>query len=487
MEQQIWQKRSTGAWKWVLVTLAALVLLVGGPVYFLLGVNRFSLELKLVGEDTIYLEYGDSYQEPGIRAALRGTLLWQAGEGVDAEVKIHSPLNQQKLGKYTLTYAARFLWWEASAQRTVWVVDTRPPVITLAGDGAAHIAGTPYEEEGFTAMDNYDGDITHRVQRTEEMGLIRYTVLDSSGNQAYAERQVPYHDPVPPEILLTGGEAYVHPAGQIYREPGFAARDVGDGDVTHLVQVEGEVAWYKPGVYPVTYRVSDSRGNETVVTRRVEVRAAQRPQVEEPENKTVYLTFDDGPSPYTPQLLDVLDRYGVKATFFVADTDCIDLLKDIAQRGHSIGIHSVTHDYFSIYTSVDAYFADLYAMQDIIYEHTGIKTTLMRFPGGSSNTVSWYNRGIMTLLTQAVEAAGFQYFDWNVDSNDAGGANNKNTVRSNVIGGIASQPWSVVLQHDIHPYSVAAVEEILIWGLNNGYTFQPLTPTSPPAHHEVNN
>ena len=157
------------------------------------------------------------------------------------------------------------------------------------------------------------------------------------------------------------------------------------------------------------------------------------------------------------------------------------------KEGHSIGIHTMTHDYNAIYSSEEAFFKDLYGMQDIIYRETGIKTTLMRFPGGGSNLVSDFNEGIMTRLSKAVQDSGFQYFDWNVDSNDAGGARRRETVAGNVIDGIQKQPVSVVLQHDIHGFSVAAVEDIILWGLEQGYQFLPLTPSSPTMHHTVLN
>lgn len=487
MERQVWQKSQGGGWKWIVGSLTILAFLIGAAAFWLFGVNNFSFRLELAGEENIYLEYGSAYIEPGVEPVLAGTALWQTGIMPPAEILCDSDLDEGSLGKYAVTYTAQFLWWKATAQRTVWVVDSERPVITLTGNGAAHIAGQPYEEEGFTATDNYDGDITHKVVRTEDMGRIRYTVLDSSGNFAYAEREVPYHDPVPPEITLMGGEHLVHPAGIRFADPGYTAEDIGDGNVTEAVSVEGNVVWYRPGCYPITYTVSDSRGNETTATRMVEVQAAERPEIIFPAGKTIYLTFDDGPGPYTEQLLDVLDKYGVKATFFVVNTDCAEIMKQITDRGHSIGIHSVTHDYGTIYTSPEVYFEDLYAMQDIIYQYTGVKTNLMRFPGGSSNTVSRYNPGIMTLLTQAVEDAGFRYFDWNVDSNDAGGATKSGTVRNNVIEGVQNQPYSVVLQHDIHPFSVAAVEEIIVWGQESGYTFLPLTESSPPVHHGVNN
>ena len=93
----------------------------------------------------------------------------------------------------------------------------------------------------------------------------------------------------------------------------------------------------------------------------------------------------------------------------------------------------------------------------------------------------------MTRLSQAVQDAGFQYFDWNVDSNDAGGALRAKTVAANVIGGADTHRVSVVLQHDIHAYSVEAVEDIIVWGLNNGYRFLPLKSDSPTMHHTVLN
>ena len=186
--------------------------------------------------------------------------------------------------------------------------------------------------------------------------------------------------------------------------------------------------------------------------------------------------------------MNVLEKYNVKATFFVISTGYNHLLKDIAAAGHSIGIHSTTHKYAQIYSSTDAYFNDLYTMRDIIYNYTGIKTNLMRFPGGGSNTISLdYCPGIMSELTKDVQACGFKYFDWNVSSGDAGGTEITSEVVQNVISGVKKHDVSVVLQHDIKNFSVNAVEEIIVWGLSNGYTFLPLDETSPTMHHRVNN
>jgi len=202
----------------------------------------------------------------------------------------------------------------------------------------------------------------------------------------------------------------------------------------------------------------------------------------------IYLTFDDGPGPYTEALLEVLDKYDVKATFFVTNGEYNHVMKQIVDQGHAIGIHSVTHNYEKIYASPEAYFEDLHGMQEIIYKNTGVRTTLMRFPGGGSNLVSRrISPGIMSLLTEAVQDGGFQYFDWNVTSGDAGETQETDEVYLNVVEGVRNNRVSVVLQHDIHPYSVDAVEDIIIWGLNNGYRFLALEENSPGFHHYVAN
>lgn len=471
-----------------ILMIFALIMAATGVVFF--GVNHFLLEVIPIGGESVLLEYGESYQDSGARVRLRGTIFLR--EGIypqTAELRVENTLQEQELGRYTIRYRAQWLWLKADAERTVAVIDSRCPVITLTEDNPAkRNPGTVYTEAGFQAWDNYDGDITDRVIRTEEMGKIIYSVTDSSGNPAVAERIVPYHDPIPPKILLKGGENYVIPTGRPYLEPGYQATDNVDGDLTETVSVEGNVDWLRPGTYPISYTVTDAYENRVQVIRNVRVQAAERPETCWPQRKTIYLTFDDGPGPYTEKLLDVLDSFGVKATFFVTDSEYVHLMREIVDRGHSIGIHSVTHDYEEIYASPKAYFEDLFDMQRIIYENTGILTTLMRFPGGSSNEVSSRScKGIMTFLTEAVQDAGFRYFDWNVDSDDAGFAHQKKTVVDNVKQGISAAGIALVLQHDIHPYSVAAVEEIVRWGLDNGYQFLPLEENSPNFPHPLNN
>ena len=198
--------------------------------------------------------------------------------------------------------------------------------------------------------------------------------------------------------------------------------------------------------------------------------------------KLMAITFDDGPGDYTLDLLDALAQRGVKATFFV--TNCNEdytwCIGEIARRGHSVGIHSATHDYNAIYQSEEAYFADFCRMQEIIFEQTGEDAKLVRFPGGSSNTVSHFNPGIMTRLTNDLNDMGYAYFDWNVSAT-------RYTVIENFKESVPKHDYSVVLQHDTNAFSVDAVEEILSWGIKNGYSFRALDLTSPAVHHSVAN
>jgi peptidoglycan/xylan/chitin deacetylase (PgdA/CDA1 family) len=204
----------------------------------------------------------------------------------------------------------------------------------------------------------------------------------------------------------------------------------------------------------------------------------------------IYLTFDDGPSDYTASLLDVLAKYNVKATFFVTGYGDDALIRREYDEGHAIGLHTNSHIYSYVYSSVDNYMADLNAVGDRVRRITGKATKLMRFPGGSSNMISAYYDGgskIMSKLVGLMNEQGYTYFDWNVDSKDAGGAKTPEEVLENVITGIEKRSVSVVLQHDIHGFSVDAVERIINWGLSQGYTCLPLTESSPACEHNIRN
>ena len=467
--------------------LLALVVLLLAVIVLVWGINRWTLELNVNGDSPVTVEYASDYDDPGATATLRGTLFCRSGKPL--KVKTKGKVDTKSLGEQTITYSAHFLPISKKEVRTVTVADTTAPKIELKTDPDTFtLPNHEYKEEGFTAEDNYDGDLTDKVEREEKDGVITYTVTDSSGNTATETREIVYGDPEPPKIELKGSMIMTMQAGDEFKDPGFTATDNADGDVTDKVEVKGKFTTFAAGKHVLTYEVKDSYGNKSKAKRTVLVRAAEQPKVKAPEGKVVYLTFDDGPGQYTEKLLKVLKKYNAKATFFLVNTDYTDLIKKEYDEGHSIAIHSATHDYATIYASEEAFFKDMNKMQSVIESKIGKKTTMMRFPGGSSNMVSaHYSSGIMTRLVQDVTDQGFQYYDWNVASGDAGETTSTAKVAQNVISGIQNQDVSVVLQHDIKGFSVDAVEEILKWGQSHGYSFQALQPDSPPAHHPVNN
>ena len=163
----------------------------------------------------------------------------------------------------------------------------------------------------------------------------------------------------------------------------------------------------------------------------------------------VYLTFDDGPSDNTDRILDILDDYNVKATFFVTgkeDEASKAAYQRIVDEGHTIAMHSYSHNYSSIYSSLDSFKEDFYRIYDLIYETTGVQCDLYRFPGGSSNQVSNTD---MTEYISFLNSEGIRYLDWNVASGDAtSSAYTSDDLVENVMADVVKYKTSVVLLHD---------------------------------------
>lgn len=208
--------------------------------------------------------------------------------------------------------------------------------------------------------------------------------------------------------------------------------------------------------------------------------------------KKAYLTFDDGPSANTAKILDILDRYNVKATFFVIYRKGYDsTYRDIVKRGHTLALHSYTHQYSKIYRSTGAYFDDLNRLSDYLHGLTGQRPSIMRFPGGGSNTVSRsYCKGIMSTLTSEVQKRGYRYYDWNVDSGDADDIRvSTATLISNVKRRCGSQKQAIILMHDSpsKTTTVEALPDIISYLQSKGYVLLPITESTPQMHHNVNN
>lgn len=216
--------------------------------------------------------------------------------------------------------------------------------------------------------------------------------------------------------------------------------------------------------------------------------AASSGQTVSSGGQTVYLTFDDGPSAVTVDILNVLDKYSVKATFFVTSGKYNSVMKEIVKRGHSIGLHCYNHSYSAIYKSDEAYFADLQKISDLVLSQTGKESKLIRFPGGSSNTVSKkYSNGIMSRITKSVTEKGYVYFDWNCQTGDAEGITDINKLVKNGTTYPKSAKNIVILMHDTKSATVKALPRIIEFYQKKGMKFAALTVSTAPVHHKVGN
>ena len=200
------------------------------------------------------------------------------------------------------------------------------------------------------------------------------------------------------------------------------------------------------------------------------------------EEGVVYLTFDDGPSDNTYSVLYYLDKYDIKATFFVVPRrteECYDIMRQIVNKGHSIGVHSTTHEYKEIYASVEAFLDDFHEAWTMIYEATGVKTEIFRFPGGSLND---YNSATRDAIIEEMARRGFRYYDWNVDSNDAGGAT-WTEMYNGVRKAVDNNYRSVILMHDSAPRknTVLVLEDIIKALINKGYKFDKINNNTQPV------
>ncbi len=208
------------------------------------------------------------------------------------------------------------------------------------------------------------------------------------------------------------------------------------------------------------YAGDDSIGDEIVAekndfdteefetdTDTVDVDGAQNPEDIE-GTRYVYLTFDDGPSSSTNEILDILQEYDVKATFLVCgkpDAKYTDVYQRIVDEGHTLGMHSYSHKYSVIYESLDSFKEDLDKLRVFLYETTGVWPKYYRFPGGSSNSVSQVD---MSELAEYVESQDLTFFDWNVSAGDDRSGANESTIYNNVVGNIPRFQHCVVLMHD---------------------------------------
>lgn len=197
--------------------------------------------------------------------------------------------------------------------------------------------------------------------------------------------------------------------------------------------------------------------------------------------KQVCLTFDDGPSSNTQPLLDILAREKVPATFFVCAQDInqeyLPLVRTIRQQGHQVAMHSATHRYATIYRSPEAFWQDIKTLRQALEPYLSLEDlTWLRFPGGSTNTVShkYGGSGIMKTLKAQTEEKGWHWIDWNVCGEDATASHpDADRILRNIQEDAEDLTTCVVLLHDTKATgeTVKALPQIIGWFREKGYTF----------------
>lgn len=208
----------------------------------------------------------------------------------------------------------------------------------------------------------------------------------------------------------------------------------------------------------------------------------QQKPFKDPEEKVLYLTFDDGPSAVTEKVLDRLKEMDVKATFFVVykeGTDAELILKRIVEEGHGIGVHSGSHQYENIYFSVESFLDDFNLVSQWIEDVTGVKPDIFRFPGGS---LSPHNQRISTPLIAEMMRRGYVYYDWNISAEDASNKVSTRSIVNSIHRGIADKKRGFILAHDgpQNHYIIDALPEVIQNAEEMGYRFKKIESTIQP-------
>ena len=460
-----------------------LTIIISSILLLLIILSYLSMpKIKLIGDKEINLSYKDEYKEDGY-------IVKNIGKDYNKEVNINNNIEEHKVGEYQVEYSIKYLFFNIKKIRKVNIIDKDMPIIRVDNNPIKICPLDNLEEIEYYSYDEYDGDITSNVTVMEDKDYVTFKVKDSSLNEDILKVKLIRIDEDKPVINLKGDSVIYLYGNTKYQELGYSAEDNCDGDITDKVVVSGEVL-DDIGEYTINYTVVDSSNNKSVITRKVIRKNNSIPSNNGYiNNGEIYLTFDDGPSEDTTgYILDVLKEEGVKATFFVTCNGPDYLIKRMYDEGHTVALHTASHNYSYVYSSVDNYFNDLEKVRNRVKNITGYDSKIIRFPGGSSNTISRsYQYGIMSQLTNMVIEKGYRYYDWNVDADDAGHAYSSSQVYNNVVNHLSYNRANMVLMHDIKYQTKDAIRDIIRYGKNNGYTFKKIENDTYMIRHGVNN
>lgn len=459
--------------KWALIAALSAALCVALGILYLITLP--ALELK----DNVKVQINSAFDAMSLVEKVR------EGEKKDIKVDLKD-FDVTKIGEYVIEFTHKKEVFEVE----VAVVDEKAPTFkVLKGETDAGIDVNPATlVEG--VKDDTETTVAfkkkYKFNKEGEINVI-IVVSDAHGNETEKETTITVYPKDEEAPVIKGDAKFSINVGSGF-DP-MQNMSVTDNQTKNVVLkvVSNNVDTSKAGKYSVVYEAVDRSGNKATFTKEVTV---IRRTATYGGGNVVYLTFDDGPSYITPKVLEILRRYNVKATFFVVgyNEGYHHYIKEAYNDGHTIALHTYSHQY-SIYSSVDTYFADLQKISDLVYAQTGYRSPYVRFPGGSSNTISAnYCIGIMSTLVNELHNRGYEYYDWNVSSADASGngvpASTIIESATNCSGGTA-----MILFHDAggKETTVEALPAVIEHYLNLGYTFKGIDETTAGFHHGVNN
>ena len=457
------------------IVLFVLVIL----IVVLVIVKNNKITVVLNGDKKVTIEALSTYNDKAFTVKKGNKKLSSSKYKVD----IKNNVDTEKVGNYKVTYKVKVNNKEFDLKRDVVVVDTTNPEITLSATEVERDFCTKKDKNPITysALDNVDLDITDKVEITEEEDKVIYKVSDSSGNTDQKEVLIKYSSKPSNKFTLNGKSKVTVIVNKEYKEQGASYTDGCGNKIDAKITTSGSVDTKTEGTYTITYKVEGM----DPITRTVVVTHYSP--------KNIYLTFDDGPGANTKKVLAALDKYNVKATFFVTNQfpGYQYLIAEEYNKGHAVGVHTYTHSSsWDMYDSVDAYIDDFDKMNEVIKNQTGSYAKIFRFPGGSSNTVSKSHKvGVVTEIAAEMTNRGYVYFDWNLSSGDAssGGVTTEKIINT-VINNVGSCNYNcVILFHDYKKSTANAIEPILAELTSRGYTFSTLNENSPTVHAKIRN
>lgn len=371
-------------------------------------------QIRLKGKTVITLNYDEVYEEPGYSSLFK--------------VKVTNNIKNNKVGKYKVTYKNILF----KKYRTVEIVDEVKPVITLIDDNVTILLNEEYKEPGYKAQDEYDGDLTDKVEiisglKNNQVGTykITYKVTDSSKNTTKTSRVV--------NVVNT-----------LYKDEYESI----DNNMT---------GWY------TSNRQDGSRPRESEIKKYKD----QNVYFLGPDKKVIYLTFDEGGNKtYVKEIVDILNKHNIDATFFFSRnyiSNNPDLMKKIINSGHSIGNHTVNHlsmPSLATKDKFDSYYSELKETEIAFMQATGKPMEkLFRYPMGE-----YSNRTMNIMKSMGYKSIFWSvaYKDWDADYNKEYSLNNMKKQLHN---------GAIYLIHPKCKGNYEALEDFINYATDLGYKF----------------